>query len=348
MPSISRLRHRLILFPFLGLLVLLGSGPAPAVAALPQVNWLQLDQTLQTLAVDSNFLVAEFRGSTCAPIHQRDADRSLAIASTFKLYVLGELSRQILNGTAAWDDEITLTASLRSMPSGHYAFVREGTKVPVLDLAEAMIWQSDNTATDHLISYLGREHVRRAFAAFGHSDPAVNTPLLLTREMFAIKMTQSPEWMAKWMAADDAAQLDMLRDDIDPLHIDPAGGWGKWNGPTAIDGIEWFASAADLCRATVGLWTMGAQPGLHQVRDILAGNRGAIGDTLRFPQAGYKGGYEAGVVNMTYVLQREDGRVFFVSAGYNSTTVNIDAGTAVSYLAPVFTCLANDACIDAG
>ena len=343
MPSFTLARHRLILL--LTFVLFCASTPAAVTAATPQMNWTLLDRTLESISIESNLLVAEFSGSTCDSIHERNADRSLAIASTFKLYVLGELSRQILQGTAAWDDRIPLTSDLRSMPAGDFAFVAEGTEVSVLDLAEAMIGQSDNTATDHLIDYLGRENVYHAFAAFGHTDPEVNNPLLLTRELFAIKMTKSSSWMTTYMAADDSAQLDLLHDEIDPLRIDPTGDWGLWNGPTAIDGIEWFASASDLCRATASLWTLGAQSGLHQVRDILAGNRGAVDDRTNFPQAGYKGGYEAGVVNMTYVLEREDGRVFFVSAGYNSDSIVIETGPAMSHLVPVFACIAEDACI---
>lgn len=328
-------------------ILLLVSASSPAMAAVPRLNWNQLDQTLEGVSIESNFLVAEFRGSSCATIHERDADRTLAIASTFKLYVLGALSLQILDGTASWDDRITLSTSLRSMPSGDYAWVAAGTEVTVRDLVQGMIWQSDNTATDHLIDYLGRENVQRAFASFGHHEPELNSPLLLTREMFAIKMTQSADWMEEFASSDDATQLDLLTSDIDPLRIDPDGGWGTWNGPTAIEDIEWFASATDLCRVTASLWTLGAQPGLAPVREILSGNRGAIGDLTRFPLAGYKGGYEAGVVNMTYVLEREDGRVFFVSAGYNSTVYSIDTSTAVGYIVPVFSCLSDDACIEA-
>jgi hypothetical protein len=327
-------------------LLLVTAVPTPG-AATTRLSWNHLDSTLAAISGDSNLLIAEFRGNACATIHEREADRTLAIASTFKLYVLGELGRQVLAGDAAWDDTITLRADLRSMPSGDYAWVPAGTRVTVEELAAAMIWHSDNTATDHLIAYLGRDEVQRAFAAFGHSDPALNAPLLYTREMFAIKMTQDPEWMAAYANADDATQLAMLTNDIDPLILDPDGGWGQWNGPTAIGDIEWFASANDLCRATAAIWTLGAQPGLAPLREILSGNRGAIGDLPAFPAAGYKGGYEAGVVNLTYVLAREDGRVFFVSAGYNSTAVVIDAGVAASYLTPVFACLGEDACASA-
>lgn len=320
------------------LCVYIGLGSV-AAAAPGSFQWLTLDQTLGSLSTSSNLLVAEFRGSTCQTIHGRNQDQRLAIASTFKIYVLGELARQIQLGSAAWNEGTEVTDTLRSMPSGDYAFVPAGTRVTLRELAQAMIWQSDNTATDHMIARLGRENVQRAFQAYGHGDPLLNAPLLLTKEMFGIKMSQSPEWMSAWSAAPEDVQLAMLEETIDPMQIDPSGGWGMWNGPTAIDGIEWFASADDLCRATAALWSMGAQPGLEPVRDILTGNRYGVTDTGAWPRAGYKGGYEAGVVNMTFVLERNDGRVFFVSAGYNDPVRVVDTGTARTYLEPVFGCL---------
>jgi hypothetical protein len=226
------------------------------------------------------------------------------------------------------------------MPSGDYAFLPAGTNATVQQLAEAMIWVSDNTATDHLIDYLGRENVQGAFAAFGQQDPAANYPLLMTHELFQIKMSQSDAWMQEYMDAGDDQQAAMVAAAIDPLQVNPTGGWGSWNGPTAIDGIEWFASATDLCRASASLWALGAQPGLGPVRTILTGNRGAVWDTAAFPQAGYKGGYEAGVVNATFVLQRSDGRVFFATAGFNTPQGAIDQRAGIDQLAEVFGCLA--------
>lgn len=301
--------------------------------------WAQLDRFQANAAPRNNLLVAEFTGGRCHSIHERNADQRLAIASTFKLYVLGELARQIQAGRVGWADQIALSDTLRSMPSGDLAFAAPGTRVSVRELAEAMIWQSDNTATDHLIDLLGRKNVERAFGAFGHGDPALNTPLLLTRELFAIKMLQSPDWMTTYSRADDDEQLRLLRTTIGPVRLDPAGGWQNWNGPTAIDSIEWFASAAELCSLTSGLWSMGAQPGLAPLREIMTGNRGRVMDEAMWPRAGYKGGYEAGVVNLTFVLERTDGRIFFVSAGYNHFDRILDASALRSGFDPVFECL---------
>jgi hypothetical protein len=336
-PSHTLPRLLVAAIAFMTVLILL----APQLGeAAPRFAWTGIDQQLRQAAPASNMLVAEFAGNGCQTIHGVNADEQLAIASVFKLYVLGELARQIQVGDVRWDEPITLTDDLRSMPSGDYAWVPAGQQVTVRQLAEAMIWNSDNTATDHLIHRLGRENVERAFAAYGHADPEANRPLLLTREMFAIKMWQPADWIARYMAASDEVQLALLTSDIDDTRIDPSGGWGQWSGPIAIDGIEWFASADDLCRVMVGLWTMGAQPGLTPVRDILVGNRGGIADTATWPRAGVKNGFEAGVVNSTWVLERSDGRVFFVTAGFNHPAAVVADSTPGTVLAPVFGCLA--------
>lgn len=329
------IRHRVALL--LVALLLLAQVPA---AAASSSSMSLVDQQVRRLAPEHNLLVAEFDGNRCETIHAVEPNSQLAIASTFKLYVLGELARQVQSGVVGWDDAVTLRADLRSMPSGDYAWAPTGSQVPVRDLAAAMMAQSDNTATDHLIALLDRENVERAFGAFGHAEPERNVPLLLTRELFLIKMWQSGTWMDQYMASSSAERLAMLQRDVSARVIDPNGGWGNWNGPTAIDGIEWFASASDLCRVAVSLWTLGSYPGMEPVREILAGNSGNVAEGGTWRAVGYKGGYEAGVVNATWVMERRDGRVFFVSAGLNHPTGVVDAGSVRATLEPVFGCLA--------
>jgi hypothetical protein len=338
--SSTRFSPRVFSVPFSLILILLLFTPEVASAA-PGVAWAGLDRQVSQYAPTSNLLVAELSAEACQTIHAYNADEQLAIASTFKIYVLGEVARQVQDGILSWETPVTITDKLRSMPSGDYAWMPAGRQATVRELAAAMMTFSDNTATDHLIARLGRENVERAFAAYGHGDPAVNQPLLLTRELFAIKMWQSADWMARYVAAPDDEQLQILTSEIDDVTINPSGGWGHWNGPTAIEGIEWFASAEDLCRAAKELWAIGGEPGLEPVREILTLNRGGVADTTLWPQAGYKGGYEAGVVNATYVLERHDGRVFFVSVGFNHPQGIVDQNAPYALLGPVFTCLAS-------
>lgn len=334
----TRRLPRVFLVPFSFFLILVLAFPQAASAS--PVAWASLDQQVSQYAPEHNLLVAELTGDTCQTIHAFRADEQLAIASTFKIYVLGEVARQVQDGSLSWDAPVTITDSLRSMPSGDFAWMPAGRQATVRDLATAMMRNSDNTATDHLIGLVGREQVESAFAAYGHADPAVNEPLLLTRELFAIKMWQSAEWMARYAAASNEEQLQLLTSEIDGMTINPSGGWGKWNGPTAIEGIEWFASADDLCRAMTMLWSLGGEPGLEPVREILTRNRGGVADATLWPKAGFKGGYEAGVVNATWVLERNDGRVFFVSIGFNHPQWVVDQSAPHALLSPVFTCLA--------
>ena len=80
---------------------------------------------------------------------------------------------------------------------------------------------------------------------------------------------------------------------------------------------------------------------MEPVREILTRNRGGVADSALWPRAGFKSGYEAGVVNATYVLERNDGRVFFVSIGFNHPQRVVDQAVPGVLLGPVFTCLAS-------
>lgn len=325
-------------FVRLSLLVLLltAFAPAPAGAA---TSWGEVDQAVAGLAPSANLIVAEAKGGRCDAIHGWHADQRLAVASSFKLYVLAELARQIESGTISWDEQLPIEDALRSMPSGDFAYLPAGTKRSIRDYATAMIRDSDNTATDHLIHRLGRLNVEFAFGRFGHSDPQVNQPLLLTRELFAIKMHESASWMTDFVAAGGALRRTMLVRQIDPLHVDPTGGWGNWNGPTEIGGIEWFASARDLCTVLAKLEWMSRQPKLAPLREILFSNPGGVAPDPAWTRTGFKGGNEAGVLAQTWLLQRNDGRMFIVSAAFNDPRATPDSATSRTALAPIFTCL---------
>lgn len=328
-----RLLARLLLFATL----LAALSPPPAVLAASP--WPAVDQGLAALAPATSFIVAEVHDGHCAAIHGQHPDQRLAVASSFKLYVLAELARQIGAGQASWDEQLPIEDKLRSMPSGDFAYLPAGTRRTLRDYATAMIRDSDNTATDHLIHRLGRLNVEFAFGRFGHSDPQVNQPLLLTRELFAIKMHESASWMTQFGAAGGALRRTMLVQQIDPLTVDPTGGWGNWNGPTAIGSIEWFASARDLCTVLARLEQMAQQPKLAPLGDILFSNPGGVPPDQAWAGTGFKGGNEAGVLAQTWLLQRHDGRTFIVSAAFNDPHATPDSAASRAALAPVFACL---------
>jgi hypothetical protein len=58
------------------------------------------------------------------------------------------------------------------------------------------------------------------------------------------------------------------------------------------------------------------------VLDVLSKNPGLPIDAKVWPYIGFKGGSEPGVVNMTYLLRRDDDRWFVVSLGFNAAEGN--------------------------
>jgi len=281
----------------------------------PAKSWRELDDKLGPLASRVAFLAAEVVGDELVRVHDIEPERSLAIGSAFKLYVLGALAFQIEAGTVSWDEELPVRAALRSIPSGVMQNEKLGRKFPVRHFAEKMISLSDNTATDHLIARIGRERVEAALAEMGHSDPARNVPFLTTREFTVLKVSRT-NYAQHYIETDAPAQRKLLatvgRAKL-PKITDPFG----WPSPRFVETIEWFASPADLGRAMVWLRNAMSRPGLEPLRSILSANPGLPFDRYAWPYVGFKGGGEPGVLSMTWLLRRLDDRWFVLSCALN-------------------------------
>jgi beta-lactamase class A len=218
-------------------------------------------------------------------------------------------------------------------------YEKNGSVFPILTYAEHMIAESDNTATDHLIHRLGRENIEQMMATMGHANPALNTPLLMTREWFAIKLRLSDDQIAAYLAADDATQRKLLTDEVDP-QADTLWDGEEWVNPYLIDSIEWFASPADLCRAMAYLFEQSGHPGMTPILDCLSLNPGIPFDAATWSYVGYKEGYETGVKSQVWLLQRTDGRWFTIAAIINDPTKEIDGLALKQLMVPAAALLA--------
>ncbi len=250
-----------------------------------------------------------------------NVDRPLAIGSAFKLYVLAALQRSIAAGRHKWTDVVPLTA--RSYPSGVTQDWPAGTPVTVQSLAQLMIQISDNTATDQLVTLLGREAVEEEYLRVSGAHAAL-LPFLTTREMFAIKT--DPALRARYAAASPAqrrALLAALPKDGPPLKDVTAAFAGA---PMAIDSIEWFASPRELAvllRAFSG-------PDGATARGILAANKGLGPDAgTGWAYMGFKGGSEPGVLNLTWLLQDANGAWHIATLGWNNPAAPVDQAVLV-------------------
>lgn len=269
------------------------------------------------LAPKAQLLVAALDNGACKPQQELAASEQLAIGSTFKLYILLGVAERILAGKAAWTDEIAVRDVWKSLPSGVTQNEPAGTRQSLATLAERMISISDNTAADHLLYTLGRKTVEATLRATRHAKPALDTPFLSTRELFALKLGTPAAELERYLKLPEARRRDYLDKTLATAApgIDLA---GTWKTARKIDKLEWFASAEDLCRVMAALWTRAQDPRTARVLEILAKNPGLPIDGKIWPYVGFKGGSEPGVINMTYLLRRDDDKWFVIALGFNS------------------------------
>lgn len=246
-----------------------------------------------------------------------NADEQFAIGSTFKLYVLAALGNEIASGSADWDDVVAL--SEKSFPSGRMQDWAEGAPVTLHTLASMMISISDNTATDQLIAELGREKVFETLVATGHSRPDLNNPFLTTREMFLLKAGQE-EWRTDYAASNPEKRNAILQEVRSAKIQEDAIRKAFSGGPVAID-IEWFASGSDLAK----LFRFMREKSDPQVFEIMAINPSMSDDTrTKWSYAGYKGGSEPGVLNLTWLLTDEAGQDHILALSWNNPEASLD------------------------
>lgn len=272
-------------------------------------SWAGINSRFRSIAPMASYFAAEIRDGELTPIASYHADISLPVASSFKLYVLGAIARQIAAGPLTWDTRLTIRDDLRSLPSGDLRYREAGTTLPIEFVAEQMICQSDNTATDHLIAVAGREQVEQMLGLMGHHDPAANIPLLNTREWFAMRMRLDSDQISAYLAASVPERRRILQQEIDPIartltEDEP------WPGPAESNRLEWFASAEDLGRAIAWLQPYVASGEMAPVANALSLNPGVPYPPDDWQYVGFKEGYETGLKAMSWLLQRRDGRWF--------------------------------------
>jgi hypothetical protein len=299
----------------------------PKVAA----SWDEVAETLRAIAPSVSFLAAEIDGKKCVPLASINPHTPLALGSTFKLYVLDALARQIASGKHGWDDPVAIDDALKSLPSGEMRREPAGKTFTVHHFAEQMISVSDNTAADHLLSFVGRAAVEDAVAASGHAKPSLLAPFPSTREMFSLKLLASPDERIAYVAAD----VDHRRKLLD--------GYGKrepsemlarassFSTPVMIDSLEWFASPEDLCKVMLDLHDRAGTAATAPVGAILSINPGIPDEKKQYRYIGFKGGSEPGVLNMTFLLQRaRDDKWLFLTVGFNDKSGPIDEPKAIA------------------
>jgi len=281
---------------------------------------------LRALPGQTSIAIARLGDGGPVMLATHEPDAALAIGSTFKLFILAELSRQVSAGERRWSDVVPLDR--RSVPSGMLQNWPPDSPLTLHSLAALMISISDNSATDVLLRTLGRENVERMMTTLGVAAAERNQPLLSTLEMAAIKTGGAPV-IAAWRAADSGERRRLLGTtyaNILASRIDLAAFSGN---PNALD-VEWFASAADLVRTMDWLRRSGDETALA----LLAINP-ALGSAAReeLAYAGYKGGSEPGVLNLTWLVRTRAGAWHVVTGSWNNPDAPVEESRLIGLLA---------------
>jgi beta-lactamase class A len=287
-----------------GLLSGLLFTPTPAERT-PAADWDELEENVADLDAPTSLQVTEVSGETAGDVVLAVGDDGAQpLGSIFKLYVLGAVVTAIDEGRLAWDDELEITADLKSLPSGELQNEEDGTTVTVKEAAEKMIAISDNTATDMLMAAVGREAVERALTDMGHSDPALNTPFPSTRALFQIGWGDGGALREPW----STGTPEQRRAILDAL----PGGSVDVEATDLVDsvwteGVDWFATPDDLVAAHLALQALAETPAGEPVRDILSANPGFAPSVVEgWDHVAFKGGSSVGVLAGSWYVERGD------------------------------------------
>jgi beta-lactamase class A len=290
-----------------------------------------LGSAFRALPGRAGFVAARLGDAPPQWLAGNDPEAPLAVGSDFKLFILAELVREVRAGERRWSDVVPL--SQRSLPSGILQTWPRGAPVTLHTLASLMISQSDNSAADTLLATLGREKVERLLPALGVKAPERNRPFLSTREAFLLK-AGDPLLLPRWKAADEAGRRALLatlvRTGVAGIDV------GRFLGaPLAIEQVEWYASPADLVRTLDWIRRSGDRTAL----DILAINPGLPAAAGEFSYVGYKGGSEAGVIAMAFLVRRKDGSWTAAAAAWNNPAAPVDEAQFAALMGRLLTLL---------
>ncbi|MEZ4398520.1 MAG: serine hydrolase [Kofleriaceae bacterium] len=304
---------------------------APATSEAPPRTYPDAVAQLEKAGAKAQLFVAEVDQGACVPKLNVNTTTSLATGSTFKLWVLLALDEKLATskGKLTWDTTLPIRDEAKSLPSGTMQDEAAGTTHTLREFATQMISISDNTATDHLIDYVGDAGVEKALKLAKHTNPAANTPFLRTRELFGLKLAASPEDLAGYRKASVAAKRKMLATmRTAPIDLTRINDW-MTGTPRALD-LEWFADGRDLCNVMATLGTRGKWDPTSPLLTILSKNPGLPFDAAQWSYLGFKGGSEPGVMNLTFLGKRSDGKWFVVVAAVNDDAKGVDESLVVN------------------
>lgn len=157
-----------------------------------------------------------------------NGDASFPMASVFKLPILTEVMAQIKDGLFGLSDEWSLQPSDQFYDGSLLSDLKApGVRISVENLINMMMWLSDNTATDLLLTRVGIDRVNARMRSFGIQDILVGRTVRALLLDYYVGESEKYRSMPKdefsriyaRMAAEDPGALAKARADFE---LDPA------------------------------------------------------------------------------------------------------------------------------
>jgi len=118
--------------------------------------------------LDVGYSIDEMTPHGCRQVTAGGPD-IVPLASVAKVALLAALAERVDAGEVSLDDAVEIEPRVRSLPSGTWQRLPDGTVRSVLEAARAAFLHSDNTAADLLLDVVGRERMDRSAEATGLS-----------------------------------------------------------------------------------------------------------------------------------------------------------------------------------
>lgn len=273
------------------------SGEVPQISA-----WAELDEALAEVGGTSQVVVGQVRDGRCEVLHTTEGVQPggdpAPSGSVYKLLVLSAVVDAVADGALSWEEELTITEEVQSLPSGVLQDREPGTTVSVREAAGLMISISDNTATDLLVEEVGQDLLSAAAEQAGVQADRVN-PVATTKQFFVLGWQVDQEVRDRWAAAGSPAERDEILAELPTdLDLEPM----AVTEPRWQDDVDFLLTGAEICGVHARLQAQGATGAGAPVREILAENPG-----LPVPEGtsyqGFKGGSAPGVLALALYLE---------------------------------------------
>jgi beta-lactamase class A len=165
----------------------------------------------------------------------------LPIGSAFKLYVLKALETRIADKKGRWEDLMSLEEKDKSLPSGKLHKWIVGSKLTIDTLSSLMISESDNTATDMLIRFLGKNEIEKIYL---HQRPFLNT-----QEWFALSHRDHQTLLLDYVKMNEKQKRKAIKN-LDLRKLENSE--DILFSPISLN-IAWNSSNKELCELIYGL-----------------------------------------------------------------------------------------------